>query len=316
MGASARPRHDRRFRYTTNAVVAALGLVACLTSARAQELEPRAYSPSPIGTNFFVLAYSRTGGPILFDPSVPVEDVEADLSGVTLALGRTFSLCGRQALFTTALPYLWGDVEGKVNEQQRRITRSGMGDLRMKLSVSLLNGKALSLTEFAKRDRRTVIGASLTVSAPTGQYDGAKLINLGTNRWAFKPEIGVSQPLGKWDLDAYAGVWLYTANDDFFPGHLRRTTSPLFAAQGHASYTFRPGLWAAADATWYAGGAGRVNQGPPSTSLNTSRLGGTLSLPVAKGQSVKLSYSDGVTARTGTKFRLFTLAYQFTWFSR
>ena len=101
------------------------------------------------------------------------------------------------------------------------------------------------------------------MTAPTGQYDGKKLINLGTNRWGFKPEVGVAVPKGRWDFDAYLGVWLFTDNDDFYPGGRRRSQDQVVALQGHASYTFRPRLWAAVDATWYQGGGATVDGGEP-----------------------------------------------------
>ena len=170
--------------------------------------------------------------------------------------------------------------------------------------------------EFAKTPRRTIVGTSVTVTAPTGQYDGQKLINLGTNRWAFKPEIGVAVPKGRWDFDGYVGVWLFTDNDDFFPGGKSRSQDPVVALQGHVSYTFKPRLWAAVDATWYQGGGARVDDGDPSSDLNNSRLGGTLSFPMGRRQSLKLAYSSGLSARTGTNFRTLSVGYQFLRLSR
>ena len=296
------------------ALVCAVGLAA--SQARAQDLEPRAYSASPVGTNFVVVALSRSSGAIVFDPSLPISDVEATVSGATIGVGRTFNLFGRQALVTAVAPYAWGEVEGVVRETQSQITRSGLTDLRVRLSVNLLNGAALKPEQFVRRKRSTIVGTSLTLIAPTGQYDPAKLINLGANRWAVKPEVGVSKPLGRWDVDGYAGVWLYTANDDFFPGGVRRAQAPLFTAQGHVNYTFRPRLWAAFNATWYVGGSARVNDGRSIGRQNNVRAGATVSVPLGAAQSLKFNYSSGVSARTGTDFRTVAVAYQVTWFDR
>ena len=117
---------------------------------------------------------------------------------------------------------------------------------------------------------------------PTGEYDRTKLINLGTHRWGFKPEVGLAVPIGRWDVDAYAGVWLFTANDDFFPGGLERTQDPILAIQGHVSYTFKPRLWLAVDSTWYSGGKSQVAEGEPGAAVNNSRLGATLSIPASR----------------------------------
>ena len=206
-------------------------IVACLVgpsgTAAAQDLEPKAYSASPVGAAFLVAGLARSSGSVLTDPSLPITDIEAKVNSVPLAAGYTFGLFGKLALVTAAVPYAWGDIAGVVFEESRAITRSGLVDARAKLSINLVGNPAVGVREFMKTPRKTIVGTSLTVTAPTGQYDGTKLINLGTNRWAFKPEVGVAVPKGHWDFDAYVGVWLFTDNEDFFPGarRARRTAS-------------------------------------------------------------------------------------------
>ncbi len=284
-------------------------------SPAAQELEPRAYSASPVGVNFVVVSFGRSTGSVTFDPTVPITDVQAHLNIPAFGVGHTFGLWGRQALVTAGLPYVWGDLEGKVAEQRQRITRSGLADLRLKLSVNLHGNPAVTPQEFAKGRRRGFLfGTSLTVQGPTGQYDPAKLINLGTNRWSFKPEVGVSYPWKKLDLDLYAGAWFFTENSRFYPGDSLRTQDPITTLQGHVSYTIRRQMWFAVDGTWYHGGTGYVNLGPPSASQNNTRFGATLSLPVSKRQSLKVAYSAGATARTGSNFDSIGVTWQFRWF--
>ena len=237
--------------FTKPPVILLLAML-CAMRAAAQELEPRAYSASPIGTNFLLVGIGRSSGDVVFDPTVPITDVHADINAATLGAGRTFNLGGHLMLATVALPYVWGDITGKVFEQAASTTRSGLGDARMKVSVTLRGTPALTPAEFAKASRRTNIGTSLTVAAPAGQYYGDKLINIGTNRWAFKPEVGLSHPTGRWTLDLAGGVWLFTANDQFYQGDSTRTQDPLFVFQGHASYNVTRRAWAAVDATGMA----------------------------------------------------------------
>jgi len=283
-------------------------------SAAAQELEARAYSASPVGVNFLVVAFTRSTGSVTFDPTIPITDVHAHLNAPAIGLGHTFGLLGRQALVTAALPYVWGDVEGKVAEQRQGITRSGLADLRVKFSVNLHGNPAQTLQEFAKGRRGFLLGTSLTVQTPTGQYAPTKLINLGANRWAFKPEVGISYPWKKFDFDLYCGAWFFTKNSHFFPGEALRTQDPITTLQGHVSYTIWRQMWFAIDGTWYQGGAGYVNGGPPSISQNNTRFGATLSIPLSKRDSLKLAYSAGATARTGSNFDTFSVAWQFRWF--
>ena len=161
-----------------------------------------------------------------------------------------------------------------------------------------------------KTPRRTIVGASLAVNLPTGQYDGTKLINLGNNRWAIKPEMGVSVPRGRWDIDAYAGVWLFGTNDNFFPGGRTRNQDPLVTLQGHVSYTIKPRLWVAVNSTWYSGGAPQVSGQAPGERFENTRIGATLSIPAGRTQSFKIAFSDGVTARTGTDFKTIAVGWQ------
>jgi Putative MetA-pathway of phenol degradation len=282
----------------------------------AQDLEPRAYSASPVGLNFLVIGFGHSTGSVLFDPTLPISNVRANLSIPTVGYGRTFGLLGRQGLLTAGLPYVWGNISGDLSEQRSSIRRSGLTDMRIKLSVNLHGNPARSPTEFVKmRERSFIVGTSVTVSPPSGQYDASKLINIGTNRWAFKPEIGISYPLKKrLDLDLYIGAWLFTHNANYFPGNAVRRQNPTMALQGHVSYMFRPRLWVAADMTWYQGGAAIVDHGPPTGEQNSSRAGTTLSLPLWTKQSFKLAYSAGTTARIGSNFTTLTAAWQYSWF--
>ena len=279
-----------------------------------QDLEPRAYSAAPVGANFLVAAYVYSTGDVVTDPSLPVTDIQAHIHGFAAGYGRTFALFGRQALATVALPYAFGDVSGNVGENRLRVTRSGLVDLKGKFSINLYGNPAMGPREFAARPRSVLVGASLVVSAPTGKYDETKLINLGTNRWAFKPEIGVSVPWKGFDFDAYAGVVFFTENSHFYPGASTKTQDPLTTFQLHASYTVRPGLWAAIDGTWYGGGASHVNDGPGTMRLANSRFGATISIPVAKKQSVKVAFSRGAFVRFGSNFTTVGASWQLLWF--
>ncbi len=289
-----------------------------LVSGRAagQEMEPKAYSASPTGANFLVAAASRSSGSILFDPTLPITDAKATISGVAIGLGTTFGLFGKLALVSAVLPVAWGDVSGHVGEDARSVSRAGLADSRYKLSINFLGNDAMPMREFAKAPRKTIIGTSITIAAPTGEYDRTKLINLGNHRWAFKPEVGLAAHRGDWDVDAYIGVWLFTPNDTFYPGELRRTQDPVVATQGHVSYTFKPRLWLAVDATWYSGGGASVDNGEPIGKVNNARLGATLSLPAGQRQSFKIAYSSGVTVRSGTNFRTLAVGWQWLWLRR
>jgi hypothetical protein len=302
-------------RLSVPALFLCLGMtVTSMRTAAAQELDPRAYTAAPIGVNFLVIAGGRSTGGVVVDPSLQIDDVEATIDSVGIGLGRTVDLFGRTALILAVVPYAWGDVSGSVGEESRRVTRSGLADPRVKLSVNLIGGRALTPREFAGAARPTIVGVSLAVAPPLGQYTGAKLINLGANRWAFKPEIGVSHALGRWTIEGYSGVVLFTTNREFYTGASVREQAPVVALQAHVSYTLRRQLWAAFDATWYSGGTTTVNGTEKADLQRNSRVGATLSFPVGRRQSIKFSGSTGATTRIGADFHTFGAAWQLTWF--
>ena len=215
----------------------------------------------------------------------------------------------------SAIPRFPADVSGDVFEQARSVSRSGLGDVKLRLAVNLLGGEAMTPKEFMQRTPRTTLGASLSISAPTGQYDPDKLVNIGTNRWAFKPEIGLTIPHGPWMFDVFAGVWLFSANPDFF-GNVHREQDPMPTLQGHVSYTIRRQLWLALDGTYYFGGETSANGVPAGDRKENTRVGLTLSLPFAKSHSLKFNVSKGASARFGSNFTTYGIGWQHTWFDK
>ena len=293
-------------------------LLAGGSTASAQELEPRSYSASPIGASFFVANYSYSTGGILPDPTVPVTDVHVFLSAFTAGYGHTFAIGNAQALFTVGLPYAWGPYFGKVTttNTDSSISRSGVGDMRAKISVNFVGSPALTPAEFAKRPpSRFLMGASLAISAPTGQYYSDKLVNIGANRWAFKPEVGASYNWNsKLYLDLYAGAWLFGTNRNYYPGVSTQTQDPLLSLQFHVSYTFMPRTYLALESTWYSGGQAHVNGGPPSERTSDTRLGVLFAYGLTATQSVKVSWSDGASVRVGSDYKTYAVSYQLLWF--
>jgi len=275
-------------------------------------MEPMSYSNAPIGLNFLIAGYSHQWGNVLADPSLPVRDVEASVDAGNLAYSRIIDVWGQSGSLAMVVPYAWLSASGEVFEQARSTSRTGLADTSMRLSVNLYGAPALSLQEFAKYQQDTIVGVSLFVTAPTGQYDPNRLINIGTNRWSFKPELGVSKALGAWTLEAAAGVTFYTDNDAFAGDGVRRQ-DPLYSVQGHAIYNFNPRLWAALDGTYYTGGRTTVNGVIGDDLQRNSRWGGTLAYSIDRLNSLKLYYSSGLAARTGTDFQIVGLAWQHRW---
>jgi hypothetical protein len=280
--------------------------------ASAQSLEPRAYSNTPVGMNFLLLGYAYQKGDVLPDPSLPVKDLNVEIHSALLAYVRSLDVWGKSGKVDIIVPYAWLSGSGKAGEVEHDREISGFADPALRFSVNLYGAPALSFEEFKSYRQDTILGVSLQVTMPLGQYDSNKLANIGTNRWSFKPEVGISQALGRWTLEASAAATLYTRNDDFFGGKTREQ-DPIYSLQGHLIYNFRSGIWAALDATYYFGGQSSID-GVESDDLQRNwRLGATLTLPVTLNHSIKLYASSGLYTRTGGDFDLLGIAWQYRW---
>jgi hypothetical protein len=296
---------------------ACLAIILCWRagSCQAQEIEPRAYSPSPSGVNFLLAVAGYSEGGVLTDPSLPVSDIEAQIEALAFGYGRTFGLAGRSANFAIAVPYIEVDASGNIGEQRASVTREGWGDTKLRVAMNLIGAPAMTPREFAQREPKTTLGVSLTVNLPTGEYFPDKLVNIGTHRWAAKTELGVTHPAGKWLLEAYAGAWWFEDNDDFFGGQLREQ-DPLASIQVHVSYTFKPRLWLAMNTTYYEGGQTTVNGSTKHDRQSNSRAGLTFSMPVGKAYSIKFNWSRGATTRIGSNFANYGVSLQYAWMDR
>lgn len=281
----------------------------------AQDLDPRAYVRVPLKTTTLITGFGYSYGDVVLDPSLAIKDIKADVQSASVGVAHSFNFFGLTSTALVALPYSWAQASGRVQEQDQRITRTGLADMRMRFSVLLLGGKAATLPEMMKdRTRKTILGTSLNITAPTGEFIKGKLINLGTNRWSFRPELALSQPIGKrWTADAYAGLWLFTNNAIFFPGNSLRKQDPMGSFQAHISYNVKPNLWVAFNSTFYTGGASSVNDIYNDDRQANIRVGITAVIPTGKVSSLKFAASTGAVVRIGQDFNSLSIGWQYSW---
>jgi hypothetical protein len=279
--------------------------------ATGQDLEPRSLSNAPVGLNFLIGGYGYSAGNILFDPSVPVLDASAQVQSMVVAYARTINFFGMSGKIDAIVPIvLDGYWEGLVNGQPASTTRSGFPDPSIRLSVNFIGSPALNMSEYREYKEKTIVGASLRILAPLGEYEGEKLINLGSNRWTFKPQIGVSRRLNRLVMEGYFSMWLFTPNSNLLD--TRMTQKPIYTLSTHVCYLFRGGAWLAIDAGYGVGGRTTVDELPKETQKNV-RLGSTLAVPVAAHHALKLNFTTGVDTRIGADFDSITLAWQYRW---
>lgn len=277
----------------------------------AQELEPGAYWPLPVGLNVATIANTVNWGDVDFEPAAPIDEAHATINTTALSFTRAVSLWGRSANAAAAVPVIAGHVEGLYLGQPADVRRLGPGDPRVRLALNLAGAPAMSPQAFARYRQRTIVGVSLTMAVPLGQYDSGQLLNLGTHRWSFKPEIGLSKARGPWVLEAMTGVWLFTDNTDFFGGHTR-TQDPVVLIQGHLTYRFAR-MWLAGNANYYAGGRTTIDGTRNRDLQKNSRIGMTFSRALTPRQAIRVAVSRGAYTTIGADFTSIAIGYNRAW---
>jgi len=299
------------------ATLASIALTLCaLTGAasavRAQDIEPRAYSNAPVGVNFLIVGYAFTRGGLSTDPSIPITDAKLNTLNTVLAYARVFDLLGKSAKFDAIVPYtrLFGTADFQGEPAERAVT--GFARPAFRLSMNLYGSPALRLREFAGWKQDLIVGASLQISPPWSQYDSGKIVNIGSNRWSFKPEIGISKAVGAWTFEVQAAATFFTDNEEFY-GDRTRSQDPLYSLQGHLIYGFLSGKWVSIDGTYFAGGRSMLDDTRKDDLQQNWRVGATLAIPINRLNSIKFYASSGVSARTGNNYDGVGVAWQHRW---
>lgn len=277
-----------------------------------QDLEPRVYANVPKKLNVAAIGYAFMDGNVLTEPSLPISDFTIQSHNLAATYVRTFGLSNKLARIQVALPYTFMDGSANVNGENITGSRTGFGDMKVRFGVNLLGSPALDKSEFRKFEQKTILGVSFVTSIPTGKYYEDKRVNIGTNRWGFKPEIGISQRFSHFYAEVYGGVWFYTDNNDFQGKKMEQ--KPTGSLQAHASYYFKNGMWLGFNTTWFFGGQTIIDGVGEDSEVDNWRVGGTFSTPIAKGQSLRFQYHIGAYTNNGLNYYALTAAYQYSFF--
>ena len=165
-------------------------------AAAAQQLEPRAYANVPTGLNFLIGGYTYSEGGLATDPATPLQNAKLQIHAPFVAYARSFDAWRKSAKLDLVLATACLSGEAEANGVPVSRDVCGLLDPALRVTVNVFGAPALTLEEFRHYRQDLIVGVGLQVMAPFGQYDPDRLVNLGTNRWAFKPEIGLSKKLG------------------------------------------------------------------------------------------------------------------------
>jgi hypothetical protein len=293
-------------------VLLIIALLFMTRQAHAGEIEPRAYVNTPIGINFLLAGYSYSDGGLATEAASPMQDAQLTMPTGIVAYARSLDVWGKSGKIDVVVPYSHISGSATVAGQTRERDVTGLNDPRVRFSVNFHGAPALSLQEFAGYRQDLIIGASMQVSVPIGQYDEEKLVNLGNNRWFVKPDFGISKAWGPFSLECSTGVFIFSRNDDYFGGR-RLDQNPVSTTQIHATYNLGRGIWAAVSGTYDYGGRTKIDGLRGEEIDSNSRLGATLALPVNRNNSIKLFASTSIRTSRGSEFDLLGVIWQYRW---
>lgn len=277
-----------------------------------QDLEPRAYANVPKKLNVAALGYVFMDGNVVTEPSLPISDFKIQSHNLAVSYVRTFGLANKLARVQVSVPFTFMDGSALVAGDLVTGSRTGFADTKVRFGINLLGSPALDKSEFRSFQQKTILGVSLVTSIPTGRYYEDKRVNIGTNRWGVKPEIGISKRFAHVYAEAYGGVWFYTDNNDFLGKKMEQ--KPTFSLQAHASYYFKNNMWLGFNTTWFFGGKTIIDGVPEASQIDNWRVGGTFSTPIAKGQSIRFQYHVGAFTNNGLDYYALSAVYQYSFF--
>lgn len=297
-------------------ILVALAVLDPADPASAQFTDPRTYENAPVGTNQVELAYAYARANTSIDTSLVVTGARLDLHQGTVGYTRYFGWLRRLMWIQAAIPI--ANLGGSISGTNVHGSIAGTGDSSYAVSMLVKGGPALEEAQFEHLTPRTTLGVSVGVTAPTGAYDSGRLLNLGADRWSFKPEIGLSHPFGtehKWVLDVYGNAYWYTDNTAYRGREVLRQ-QPLLGLEGHISYSFNDRIWTSFD-TRYSGRAATVIDGVHQDNPQRNFIvGGEMNLSLTASSSLIVQFGKAVAHRNGPAVAGIAVKYDYTWRTR
>ena len=292
-------------------------ILASAVVAEAQELEPRRWTHLPTATNIHGAGYAYADGDLAFDPVLLIEDTTVELHTVGIKYIRTFEVLGHSARVDLGGAYQDGTWKGTLDGVLARAERNGWADPVVRLAVNLYGAPPLKGREFATYraglERETIVGVGVAVHVPLGQYLDAKLINLGTNRFTIRPQLGVVHNRGKWGFELTGSTWIFTDNDDFFGGR-KLEQDPLFTVQGHIVYHFLPTLWLGGGLAYGIGQEATVDGDNKDDRKENVLFSLSTGYSITRNFALKVGYlGTRSLADTGIDFDSFLVSATFFW---
>ena len=291
----------------------AVALVSVSDRGYAQFTEAHSYDNAPVGVNEVELAYAYAHSNASLDTSLVVAGAKFNLNQGTITYTRYLGFLHHVSWLEASVPL--AGLGGSVSGTNIHSSATGAGDSSYAVTALLKGGPALSVAQFEEYKPTTTVGVSFTVTAPTGAYNANKLLNLGTDRWSFKPEIALSQPFGpeeKWQCDLYAHAYFFTDNTSYHGVEVLRQ-QPLPGLEGHVSYFFVHNAWASIDTLYSFRGETVVNGVKQNDAQKNFALGSEVNVSLNRQNSLVFQFAKALVHHNGPSITGFAVKYTYSW---
>lgn len=269
-------------------IIALIMITLSIPFTAIAENDPRDSINAPDGTSIFLFYYRNYYGSDLY------------ANGTKTSNNLDFNLdmaIFRYAHFVSLGDWTWSyDVLQPIGDLDfTTYNTNGLGDTNF---ATHINTPYLIQTDKMKY----MMSAGFYLSAPTGDYDNSKVVNLGTNRWSYKFEY---TPLilqaGKLVLEFTGDVTFYTDNNDYGAASAELETDPLFGLTTHLSYNLTDSFWIGASHYYYSGAENDVSGVNQNDQAKTQALRLTASFNVAPNVIMMLQYQTEIKKDNGVK---------------
>jgi hypothetical protein len=291
----------------------ALAYFCTLSKASAQFNDARAYNNTPIGVSQLELDYTYVRSNASLDPSLAIAGANLNLNQGTIGYTHYFGVFHRLAWAEAAVPL--AGLDGSIAGTNVHSSIAGAGDSSYQIAMLLKGGHALSISQFDNYEPVSTLGFSLTITAPTGSYNANKILNLGSDRWSFKPELAFSLPIGpdqKWEFDAYGNISFYTDNTSY-RGRTILRQQPLPGLEGHISYSFNDRVWLSLDTRYSFRGTTSLDGVAQNNPQQNFIVGSELNISLSPQNSLTFEFAKAIVHQNGPTATGFSIKYDYTW---
>lgn len=284
-----------------SALFMALILTTALTAATCLAGDTRGYVPAPADTYGLLFYYRHAAGNEKFsDGNKVAEDFNLQSNIQIFRPVYYTSMASMPVSLQALIPF--GDIslDGS-SVGNKSFSASGLGDPTILAAIWPISNP----------ETKTWLGFSQWFKMPFGEYDKDRILNMGSNQWAFKTEAGLVKGFGDFYLELSPYAEFYTDNDDYKSESLTLEKDPVFCMETHLSYDINKATLISLDHYYTKGGETSAAGVSQNDETDTHSVQFTFGFNPAPKQKILLQYLQDVSVENGPKTSKFGMRYTY-----